>query len=316
MLDLLVRHDKFKLMWNKDADPLLRKTNSGISVTTQQGRASVSHRDHLIGTLAECGVPLEHPIHSVDGTFQFNDLLNYAVQEFSLNQREYEWTALSLALFVADGNAWYTKEGQEIDFDLLADRIMRQRQPQGVCYGNHRLYTLAILLRINEQMHAQNDKLLSEKAVAKVENYLLKTTAKLMKSQSIAGYWDGNWPDKRMPIPDPNTNELSRRVLATGHALEWWAMAPKKLHPPRETIIRASQWLAKTIIEMDAKQIEKNYTFLTHAARALSLWRGGLAFENELLLASQSIERLETANTRQDLSSAEPLIDLTNANTR
>ena len=59
-------------------------------------------------------------------------------------------------------------------------------------------------------------------------------------------------------------------------------MAPERLHPPRETIVRASQWLANTIIEMDQKSIEKNYTFLTHAARALALWRGKFAGEIEV----------------------------------
>ena len=51
-------------------------------------------------------------------------------------------------------------------------------------------------------------------------------------------------------------------------------MAPEELHPPRATIVNAAQWLANEIIVMDAEKVEKNFTFLTHAARALALWRG------------------------------------------
>ena len=97
--------------------------------------------------------------------------------------------------------------------------------------------------------------------------------------KALQDFWDGNWADPDSRIPDPETNELSRRLLATGHALEWWAMAPQEIHPPRETIVRAAQWLAKTILEMDERSIEKNYTFLTHAARSLVLWRGKFADE-------------------------------------
>ncbi len=74
-------------------------------------------------------------------------------------------------------------------------------------------------------------------------------TSRLYETQSQHGYWDGNWPDNSAAVPDPTTDERSRRILATGHALEWWAMAPESLHPPRETIVRAAQWLFVTIEE-------------------------------------------------------------------
>jgi hypothetical protein len=52
-------------------------------------------------------------------------------------------------------------------------------------------------------------------------------------------------------------------------------MVPDEFHPPREVLIRAGQWLAKEIDGMDSPAIEKNYTFLSHAGRALRLWRSG-----------------------------------------
>ena len=152
---------------------------------------------------------------------------------------------------------------------------MRQEQPLGVCYGQHRLYTLAMILRIESQMLDEGlGPLICKSTRRCVKDYLLDMTRRLHQNQSVGGYWDGNWADSSKPVPDPETDKLSRRILATGHALEWWAMAPQSLHPPRETIVRAAQWLSRTIIEMDQRTVEKNYTFLTHAARALSLWRG------------------------------------------
>ncbi|MCA9188316.1 MAG: hypothetical protein R3E01_09385 [Pirellulaceae bacterium] len=291
MLAMLLQNGTFSANWGDKSPPLLQRTVHGVSVSTQEGKASVSHVDHLMGTLAELQLPLSYPISTGNGPAEVRDILQHALTEFRLNQREYEWTALAAAFYCTDGRAWQTCEGQVIDFDTLADRLMRQQQPQGVCYGMHRVYTLTMFLRIDEQMRPDGGQpgLLSPVGRHAVEEYLQEITRSLYATQSDEGYWDGNWPDLSHPVKDPGTGEISRRILATGHALEWWAMAPEHLHPPRETMVRASQWLVATIEEMDPAQVEKNYTFLTHAARALALWRGCSAAEFERRQATAGI---------------------------
>ena len=274
MLEMMLNDTRFRQTWGNETPALLTRSVAGIEVQTQVGRTTVSHVDHLVGTLAEIGVELSHEVISNDGPGTVGDLLRHAILNFHLNQKEYEWTALAAALYTVDGDHWYCDEGQEISFDSLADRMMRQHQPLGVCYGQHRLYSLVMMLRVDDQLRNEDQWLFSLATRQKVKNYLLAMTRRFHKNQSREGYWDGNWTDTNRSIPDPGTDELSRRILATGHVLEWWAMAPNDLHPPRETIIRAAQWLARNIIEMDKRQIEANYTFITHAARALSLWRG------------------------------------------
>ncbi|TWU06073.1 hypothetical protein [Stieleria varia] len=289
MLRMLLHHDEFVKVWGS-ATPLLQRSPHGVAVSTQQGRPSVSHVDHLMGTLAEIGVPLSAGVMTANGVADVRGLLENALLGFRLNQREYEWTTLATAFYATNGRHWFTTEGQRVDFNVLAKRIMRQSQPQGVCYGQHRLYTLTILLRIDDQMREERSDvsknrdaqgLLDAETRAEVMDYLLGMTGRLFHSQSTAGYWDGNWPDVQSSIPDPETDPLSRRILATGHVLEWWSMAPEELHPPRATIVRAAQWLANEIIEMDEHKVEKNFTFLTHAGRALALWRGCFPAEFE-----------------------------------
>lgn len=283
MLNMLLNHGVFAKTWGPTAPPLLQHTDYGIEVTTQQGSATVSHVDHLMGTIAELGLPLESRIVASDGPGTIRDLLQHGLLSFQLNQHEYEWTALATALYATSDADWRTLEGELVDFNRLAERLMRQEQPLGVCYGQHRLYTLAMFLRIDEQMRGESPprRLLSAESRHEVFVYLREMTRKLYETQSVDGFWDGNWPNPQQAVRDPETDVLSRRILATGHALEWWAMSPEELHPPRETIVRASQWLASTIVGMDAVQIEKNYTFLTHAGRALALWRGCSAAEFE-----------------------------------
>ena len=289
--DLLINHDTFGRQWGEEEPPLLVPTPRGIAVRTQEGRSTVSHVDHLLGSLAEVGTPLDFEVvaHGKEKT-RLVELVQNAVHSFRLNQKEYEWTTLMLAFYAKNNDSWYSQEGQKLNFDLLCDRIIRQRQPLGVCYGQHRLYTLTILLRIDDHMKLESPSrnLLSSDKRSEVMNYLKSMTKALFANQSSEGYWDGNWADPRIPVRDPATDALSRRILATGHTLEWWAMAPDELHPPRETIVRAGQWLANEIVAMDEKKVEQNYTFLTHAARALALWRGKHADEHFIAFGKQS----------------------------
>ena len=282
MRQLLTDNRLFQEVWGGRELPLLTENKYGIHVRMQEGRSTVSHMDHLLGSLAEVGTPLDFQVVSENQTGTMFDLLKHASRTFSLNQREYEWTALALAFYATNGQPWFTTEGQQIDFDALAARIMRQQQPEGVCYGQHRLYTLTLMLRIDSQMvteSAHQNRLLSPESRQQVLDYLGRTTRIAFRTQTSEGFWDGNWPDTSIPVPDPETDPLSRRILATGHMLEWWAMAPAELHPPRESIVRAGQWLTRVIVEMDESRVQSNYTFLSHAGRALALWRRKLPDE-------------------------------------
>lgn len=283
MRDALLDQNRFVENWGKQTPSLLEPSEFGVAVRTQEGRSTVSHVDHLLGSLSEIGTTLDHPIVLPNGNGTVSDLANHTFRSFRLNQKEYEWTALAWALYAAEPSDWFTRENQRISFDLMAKRMMRQPLPDGVCYGNHRLYSLTVMLRVDSKLQQDGTSLVEPETRQHIEDWLGDKTARLYRNQSTEGYWDGNWPDLDVDVPDPSTDPLSRRILATGHALEWWAMAPQNLHPPRETIVRAGQWLSKTISGMDKRTVLKNYTFLSHAGRALALWRGKFPHEVDLV---------------------------------
>ena len=271
MRALLLDYRRFKSNWGDETEPFLNQTSThGVRARVAEGVATASHVDHTLATLAEVGTPLDYPIVLDDGEAKVWDLLRQAVRDFSLNQVEYEWSVLAFALYTPSRTEWFTSEKQRISFDRLAQRIMRQDLPQGVCYGNHRLYTLAVLLRLQDETP-----LLSAGVQAEVTQFLTEMTARLVKNQKADGSWDRDWAG---PLPagasdGPGSNPLGNRILATGHALEWWAIAPKSLHPPEETLQRGLRWLVTTIDKLDRRGVDTNYTFLTHAGRALAFWR-------------------------------------------
>lgn len=268
---LLTDHREFAKVYGDKERPLLIPEPNGIRVRSQEGTATSTHFDHTLACLAEVGTPLDFPIVTPSQTTTFRDVLRFALTDFSLNQFEYEWSIQAFALYAPTKDGWLTKEGQHITYDVLAQRLMRERLPRGVCFGNHRLYTLAVLLQIDE-----TNPLLSADVRKQVIEFLTQQSVTLLRNQHAEGYWSADWA-RQEGAPavetDATGDQVADRILATGHALEWWAIAPEECLPPRENIVRASRWLIKTIDSQSDSEIASRYTYLTHAGRALCLWR-------------------------------------------
>ena len=114
----------------------------------------------------------------------------------------------------------------------------------------------------------------------------------LTQSQHADGYWTRNWPDAEAARDDAGSS-IADRILVTGHQLEWLALAPPDVLPPRETLVRAAQWLSRATVEVDEETLERSFGPFTHAARALCLWRSRDPFE----IWQQARETPETSDT-------------------
>ncbi|MCE9607107.1 MAG: hypothetical protein K8U03_19660 [Planctomycetia bacterium] len=277
---ILTDNRKFVDLYGPKQPPLLIDAPYGVKVRLQEGNATASHADHTVAGLSEVGTPLNFPVITPNRRTSYRAMVDEALHDFSLNQVEYEWSALTMIAFLPPVKSWTTTEGQRISFDDLAARIMREEQPRGVCFGNHRLYTLTMFLRVDDEHHV-----LSPETRIRAIAYLMSQTATLVQHQHSDGYWDGKWPLRPAAGDGKDSatgDSVTDRILATGHALEWWAMAPIECHPPREVLVKAGQWMVRTIENLTPEQADTYYTFLTHAGRSLALWRGKLPNEVEL----------------------------------
>jgi len=285
--DLLLDHRVFAKAWGDKTKPFLVPDTRGddyyLAFRTKAGDATASHVDHTLASLAEVGTPLDFPVNTPRGEMPLKATFDQAFHEFSLNQEEYEWSTLVFLHYLPHVKAWFSTEGQQITWELLADRLMRQRLAQGVCFGQHRLHALALLVKVDETHH-----LLSPAARDRIINHLKDATARLSATQHADGYWDGKWPGAERDGPaTPPANSLgdkADRLLATGHILEWWAFAPPEALPSDETLTRAAQWLVKELDTVTPEQMQRFYPFLTHAGRALAMWRSKWPQEVELKL--------------------------------
>ena len=222
MRQLLTDHRRFAEVYGDDTLPLLIDDPSGgVKVRFMEGARSASHYDHTIAGLAEVGTPLDFPVVTPTQQTDFRAMLVQSLRDFSLNQLEYEWSALTYTLFLpptetpADGELlhWYSTEGQRIDFDLLADRIMRQEMPQGVCAANHRLHALVMMLRVDEE----EVRILTPEARQQIIDYLKQITQILIENQNPAGYWTMAWPDG----PDAGRQPIAHWPAYLLPAIRW-----------------------------------------------------------------------------------------------
>ena len=267
--------------------PLLIEIGPGVRVRALEGPASSPHADHTLGALAEIGTPLDFPvILDLGRETSFRAIVEQSLRDFSLNQAEPEWSALTYALFLPPTHRWITSEGQEMTFDRLAGRLMREEPSEGVCSGNHRLHALVVFLRVDDQMAAEGkERILSPGGRRRIVGYLRRITEAFVRHQHADGFWNGKWPIATPAGSEPTDadgDRLSDRLIVTGHVLEWWSLAPEEIQPPRDVKVAAGQWLVRTIDRLSDAEVGVNYNFLSHVGRALAQWRGVLPSEIDL----------------------------------
>ncbi len=254
----------------EQAEPLLIERPDGIDVSWGKKPGESVHHDHWLACLSEAGASLDTPIFGPSRRGDtLEDALEEALRDFDPNEKETEWSVMTFGLWLPpDHKAWTNREGRRIDFDLLAETEMRGAKRFGVCGGMHRVYSLMVLLRLDDDY-----KILSPAVREGVYDHLRGVRDAITLSQNEDGRWRSDWPNGAAARANPIDEPLYRQVIATGHQLEWLAIAYPDLHPDREVIRRAADWVIETTRETPQDQLLGQYTFFSHVGNALALWR-------------------------------------------
>ena len=252
-------------LWSRDANGI-RPRN--FEDNFEHSKTASYHVDDLLATLAESGVSLNEKLVLRDGTESpVRELLSHSLRTFYLKRFEYEWTMIAYARYAHPLAAWHNKFGDKLDAAGLVEEMMAHRPDVGPCNGLHRLEAMVLLYRADEA-----EKALAPAVRKRMLAYMTEMSSLLHTSQTLPGFWTRRWLDGT-PGSDDLQAPLSDRILVTGHHLEWLAFAPAEVLPPRETIVRACQWIARTMPELEERELLEHYGPFSHAARALCLWR-------------------------------------------
>jgi hypothetical protein len=270
MRDFLLNYAQHMLSWGDRAEPLLQARETGIYVRWGRDTGISVHHDHTLACVTEAGVPLDYRVQALGRPdANVKNMVEQALFDFRLDERETEWSAMAFGLWLPPVTHWTNGAGRELNFDLIAKRQLRGHRQFGVCGGTHRVYSLMLLLRINEKYP-----ILSEPVRAEVYAHLEGVRDTLKVAQFPDGHWPYNWPDGKEAVTNPGNHAAYRDVIATGHHLEWLAIAPEDLHPPREMIRKAARWIIDNTTSKSRAKIQESYTFYSHVGNALALWRG------------------------------------------
>ena len=279
MRDFLIDHGQFVASWGKKTPALLQPGEGGISIRWGKQPGASVHHDHLLASLSEAGISRNQRVYAMGRRgATFDSILQQALLDVRLDEKEVEWSAMAFALWLPPQKNWTTADGRAMSFDLLAKRLIRGHGRFGVCSGTHRVYSLMLLARIDEMMRTSGDKkaaegLLSDAVLVDVYDHLASVRDLISVSQFDDGSWPGNWYDGAEAVDFPTDEEPYKKVIATGHHLEWLAIAPESLHPPREQIRKAAKWIIQATLEQSDESLRKRYTFYSHVGNALALWR-------------------------------------------
>ena len=270
MLDFLVNHGQYLKSWSGDTDPLLLPQKSGVAVRWGHEPGASVHHDHLLASLSEAGVRRDQPVFAPDGRARvFDDVLQQAILDFRLDEKEVEWSAMAFMLWLPpQTKSWRTGTGRRIDFDAIARRLMRGDARYGTCGGTHRVYSLMLLYRIDKE-----SEILSAATRRAVRRHLLRMRDRIVESQFPDGHWASNWSAGRVSRERPIQEPEYKSVIATGHHLEWLAIAPPEFHPDREVVRKAARWLVANVRSKKEHEILAWYTFYSHVGSALAAWR-------------------------------------------
>jgi len=269
MLAFLTDSARFADSWGKEIKPFLEERPRGIGIHWGTDTGASYHHDHLLACVTEANAPLDTPIYGPsrrDATLY--NVLQESMRDFRLDERETEWTAMAFGLWICPEKEWIGAEGRHYSFDLLAERLMRGERTKGVCAGTHRVYSLMLLLRLDDDFN-----ILSPDCHKQVYHYLEGVRDAISASQFAEGYWPTNWPDGKAAVETPIDEPEYRRVIATGHHLEWMSIAPRELLIPDDQLKKAMDWCIATTRKQSREDINKMYTFYTHIGSALSNWR-------------------------------------------
>ena len=274
LTDAIVFQKKWGKLWTDNkVRPLLADRPAGISVNYGTIQGESVHHDHALACLTEAGVALDTPVYGPRRRLgiTLNDMLQEALRDFRLDEKETEWTALAFGLWISpETHEWVGSDGRTYSFDLIAQRLMRGLPELGVCHGTHRIYSLMVLIRLDDNY----GDVLSDPIRAEAMAYLERVRDAISQSQFPDGHWPSNWPEGAKALTNLKPDEMKEKIIATGHHLEWLAIAPRELHPPDELIQKAMRWSIDTTIAQTPEEIRARYTFLSHIGNALALWRG------------------------------------------
>jgi len=223
------------------------------------------HDGQFLAAMAESGVPANAIVRTSRGERTIQEWLDSDCTRRAVLE-EPEFLATPFAIYFR-GHVSRVIGFRGYCDDILDRLINSDTGSTGTCSGTHRLYSIAVLLNVN-----QSEPILTSESEEKGRRYLQRLGSQLHAIQHEHGAWRMDWADDHpFTAPQDTSIRWGGDVQITAHHLEWIAVNPFETMEDT-TVLRALRFLDRCIVEASDRDIRTDYCGYTHALRAMLLW--------------------------------------------
>jgi len=241
------------------------------------------HEGQLLAMLAQSKVSRDYPIQVNGRRFTVQDLVEY--EKASCRSRtELTFKLIGLSHYLDSDATWVNDRGETWSIPKMISEELAQKIVGAACGGTHRMMGFAYSVNRRQQQGKPIDG-----QWKRAETYVHDYQRYLFSLQNSDGSFSTEWFEGR-----GNKQDVERKLLTTGHLLEWivFSTPADELHDPR--IVRSVRYLNNVLMMKRRQKWEVGPK--GHALRALVLYDQKV-FEGELGLgAGADIEKLWASN--------------------
>jgi len=243
------------------------KDTRGIRADLNPGtKLGQGHRDQWLAYLAACELPEDQIVQTIDGPRRLSNWLRQIEWDVPMNfEREYSWTLMSLVPYRTSDHRWTARDGQDYSIESLLKSEVAMLSPSSACGGSHRLTAIAIAVKARRDEGKPMTGTWADAAL------LIETAMEqAIEFRSV----DGTFSSQYFERPGRSL-DLAVNIGATGHTLEFFAVAAPDELLATEAITRAANRLCE-MLEQTAT-IDLECGALYHAISGLQIYRRRLA---------------------------------------
>ena len=205
------------------------------------GQLGERHPGQVLSSLAESGVPLTQGVATFEKSVSVSNLVDECAAAFRFDQ-DIAWRSIAMAIYRPHPTSWTAHHGEVVSFDRITKELLRHTRSRGSdewsCWGTHALYTLAIFQQVNAQVGLWQDDSLEDS----VQDALHSAAMRLETTLRSDGSWDEHWS---LPGISRSILNSERRLLITGHHLEWLVLMRPEQRPTDSVLLLASEFVVR-----------------------------------------------------------------------
>lgn len=267
----------------------MRPGDHGLEAILEAGsNMGQGHEDQWMGYLSQCGITMDDSLVVGGQTYKIRDLVTQAQWDI-YDSMEATWTLMAFSTYLPLDTEWTAKDGTKWTIERMVGMEAGQDLETSACGGTHRMYALAIALNRylagGGKVDADGDG-----AWDKCQRKIDDAVTTIRENQQPDGSFSTNYFSRPGTSP-----EISKRISATGHALEFLMVVldDDELREP---------WVERAVVNL-VDSFEKTQKFdlecgaLYHATRALDLYRMRRFGPRAPLVPSESLQPAVTEAT-------------------